>query len=367
MQNHPKKTSSWKAKLGLMIGGLLMGLILAEGSARLISPNKAADLLFNASDASPMDLYIIDAQTRVSTAPNIDATINTVDYSVHLRTNELGLRGPNANSISDTGQWIALGDSFTMSVQVNEEDTFEYVLGEALGHHVWNAGVDGYSTWQATLRLKQMLPQLPIKNVLLVFFTGNDFQDNERFLAMARSPLPGPVGSVIPRPQISGWDKFLLRYSYIYAHYRIWNKQQQLGSKHDFSKGNWQDELRLFSNSGSNRLNQLRQSTKRALAELQQFCRENQLNLHVAVAPPAFAVVTDRATPTFELVDLDPTQANLDAPQQMVLSILKELNISSCDLTNDLRQGKTPYLTFDGHWTKEGHQIVAKTLQSCVK
>ena len=95
MQNpNDERTTSVGAKIGLLTGGLLMGLVLAEGAARIIAPNQAADLLFNASDASPMNLYVIDKKTRVTTAPNLDTAIESLDYTVKITTNELGLRGP---------------------------------------------------------------------------------------------------------------------------------------------------------------------------------------------------------------------------------------------------------------------------------
>ena len=107
------------------MGGLFMGLVLAEGVARIIAPNQAADLLFNASDASPMNLYVIDKETRVTTAPNLDTAIESLDYTVKINTNELGLRGPALSQVSpQTPHWIAVGDSFTMSVQVDQENTF---------------------------------------------------------------------------------------------------------------------------------------------------------------------------------------------------------------------------------------------------
>ncbi len=339
---------------------------MVELTARLIAPNEAADLLFNASDASPMNLYVVDNSTRVTTAPNLDTTIESLDYQVRIRTNELGLRGPTVESIpQNTEHWIALGDSFTMSVQVNEEDSFAGLLSTKTGAHVWNAGVDGYSTWQATLRLKQISEHLKIQRVLLTFFTGNDFQDNERFLAMQRSPLPAAAGSPIPRPTVSPLDKWLLQHSYIYAHYRIYLKIQSLGTKNDFSKGNWQDELRLFSTDGDKRRRQLRQSTTKALRELQQYTRRNQMELMVAVAPPAFVIHPERLDATFTLVDLDPTRADVHAPQNEVLDILKDLKILSCDLTPSLEEVSAPYFTFDGHWTPSGHAAVAKTISSC--
>lgn len=354
------------SKVGLVIGGLLMGLILSEGVARVIAPNQAADLLFNASDASPMNLYVIDKDTRVTTAPNLNTSIESLDYTVSIQTNELGLRGPQLSDIpSNKEHWIAVGDSFTMSVQVDQADTFSGQLSNISGTQIWNAGVDGYSTWQALIRVKQISAHLPIKRVLLTFFTGNDFQDNERFLAMQRSPLPGPAGSPIPRPKIPSSEIWLMQHSYIYAHYRIWKKVQQLGSPQDFSKGNWQDELRLFTLDGDKRRGQLRNQSKRALQALRDYTRQNNMELMVAVAPPAFVIHPERLDATFDLVDLDPKRADVDAPQQLALDILRELKISSCDLTPALREASQPYLTFDGHWTLEGHTVVANTIASC--
>ena len=368
MQN-PKKPpkNSFGAKLGLLMGGLLIGLVLAEGVARIIAPNQAADLLFNASDASPMNLYVIDKETRVTTAPNLNTSIESLDYTVQIQTNELGLRGPKLSEVSnDTPHWIAVGDSFTMSVQVDQENTFSGQLSAKSGTQIWNAGVDGYSTWQATLRVQQIKEHLPINRVLLTFFTGNDFQDNERFLAMQRSPLPGPAGSPIPRPSIPGSEIWLMQHSYIYAHYRIWNKIQQLGSPTDFSKGNWQDELRLFTLDGEKRRGQLRGQTKRALQQLRDYTRQNNMELMVAIAPPAFVIHPERLDATFELVDLDPKRADVDAPQQLAVDILKELRIPYCDLSPALREATQSYLTFDGHWTLEGHTVVADTIASCL-
>lgn len=357
---------TWVGKVGLLFGGLCVGVLAAEGVARLIAPNQAADLLFNASDTSPMNLYVIDKETRVTTAPNLSTSIQSLDYTVDIRTNALGLRGPAVSNIStDTPQWIALGDSFTMSVQVNEEDTFAGQLSSLNGVQVWNAGVDGYSTWQSLIRLKQIRAHLPIKRVLLTFFTGNDFQDNERFLAMQRSPLPGEAGTPIPRPTIPASEIWLMQHSYIYAHYRIWNKLQQLGSPNDFSKGNWQDELRLFTTTGQKRQQQLKNQTKRALQALRDYTRQNNLDLMVAVAPPAFVIHPERLTATFDLVDLDPSTADVHAPQQMALSLLTELQIAHCDLTPALQTASNPYFVFDGHWTTEGHTAVANAIQQC--
>ena len=73
-----------------------------------------------------------------------------------------------------------------MAVQVSEEDTFMGQLSSD-STYVWNGGVDGYSTWQTAKIATTPSTELPIEHVIHTFFTGNDFQDNERSTYAARS------------------------------------------------------------------------------------------------------------------------------------------------------------------------------------
>ena len=135
--------------------------------ARIIKPVGGADLLFNAPDASPQGLYVLEEGVRVIPASNFTARVKSLDYSAQLRTNSLGLRGPEPKTI-DTKQWLALGDSFTMAVQVSEAQTFAGALGAQNNVHIWNAGVDGYSTFQSALRAQSIQQTLPIERLVLI-------------------------------------------------------------------------------------------------------------------------------------------------------------------------------------------------------
>lgn len=353
-------------KGALILGGCLIGLISAELLARMVKPVGGADLLFNAPDASPQGLYVLEKDIRVIPASNFSAHVQSLDYQAELRTNGLGLRGPSEKEITGQ-QWLALGDSFTMAVQVSEADSFAGRLGTQNKVHVWNAGVDGYSTFQSAMRAKTLQAQLPIERMMVMFFTGNDFQDNERFWAMQNQPLPGPVGAPIPREKVPALQGFLLRHIHLYAHYRIHQRQSQLASGSDHSLQNWKDELRIFTSEGRGRLQHLRQKTTEALKMLKQSA--GNIPLLVAIAPPAFVIDTDRMAPTFSLVGLDPQQAELEAPQKAILELLAQLKIPHCDLSAALAQGQASepmYFEFDGHWTKAGHQVVAAELQNCL-
>ena len=160
-------------RLGLLVGGLVFGAVLAEGLARMVAPASNADLLFNSPDASPEGLYVMDPEVLMVPSPGFSATVRSLGYHVPLAINRHGVRG----SEDRTGGWLAVGDSFTLSVQVSESDTFSERLAGALGSPVHNAGVDGYSTWQALGRYRQLDSALGVSTVLLTFFLGNDFQD----------------------------------------------------------------------------------------------------------------------------------------------------------------------------------------------
>ncbi|MAA79359.1 MAG: hypothetical protein CL916_08870, partial [Deltaproteobacteria bacterium] len=218
-----------------------------------------------------------------------------------------------------------------------------------------------------TIRYKQIKKQLPIKHVLLTFFTGNDFQDNDLFLIQKNHPLPGKPGALIPRKKTPSWKLFLLKYSYLYAHYRIREQRNKVQS-HIQQAQNWKQELSLFNAVGQPRLRHLSQKTEQALRELQRVTQKDGVSLTVAVAPPAFVVDQKRARSTFTLVGLNPDLARLDAPQQTVMSILKRLRIQACDLTPALQERpEGTYFVTDGHWTEKGHRIVQQTLKRCLE
>ena len=103
-------------RLLLVVFGLLIGTLAAEMLSRMVRPDASADLLFGSPESSPMGLYVVDHDTLLTPRPGFTGAIRSPGYRVDLRINEVGLRGPPAAEVSGT-QWLAVGDSFTMSVQ----------------------------------------------------------------------------------------------------------------------------------------------------------------------------------------------------------------------------------------------------------
>jgi len=343
---------------------------MAEGLARMVAPAGHADLLFNSPDSSPHGLYINDPELLLLPAPGFSATVQSLDYDVELRINSMGLRGAEPNL--ESSHWLALGDSFTIAVQVSEEDSFAGQLGSATGTPFLNAGVDGYSTWQSLVRYKRLIAQgVDLDGVLLTFFLGNDFHDNDRFEVLSRQASQLEPGSPIPRAKLPWFQGLLMRHSVLYAHFRVWMKAKGLQAGTDPDRDRWKQELSIFSSVGNPQLNHLSTQTRRALLALKQATDANGDRLLIALAPPAFVVDEERLQPTFEIVGLDPETASIFSPGQLGLNMMKELGISSCDLTEPLRlaqtEGEDLYFAYDGHWTPAGHRVVSKAVQTCME
>ena len=86
-------------KAGLLAGGLLAGVLMAETGARAWRPAKDSDLLFNSPESSPMGLYVLDEDARIVPASDFRATVQSPGYRTLLRTNSLGLRGPPVKEV----------------------------------------------------------------------------------------------------------------------------------------------------------------------------------------------------------------------------------------------------------------------------
>jgi len=363
------RPAAWAARLGLVLSGLVVGVFAAEAVARLVAPQGHADLLFNAPDSTPNGLYVVDHNLVSVPAPGFSATARGLEQTVPLRINSLGLRGPELSAPVGP-RWLAVGDSFTIATQVSEDDSFESRLGSLIHGDVPNAGVDGYSTWQATGRYTSLEARVHPDGVLLTFFLGNDLLDNVRLDFLLREAQRRPQGTPIPRPSVPPIESFLARHSFLYAHWRVWSRARALAAGSDLSRKRWRDELEIFAAGGADALRRLLPQTRTALEELLSATRTRGDRLLVALAPPAFVVDPARVGPTFKLMGLDPAQATLDAPGAAVADLLKGLGIDACDLSPALRRGaqeSAMYLTYDGHWTPAGHAVVAQALAACIQ
>ncbi len=344
-------------RITLALAGIVLPLMLAELVFRLLPAPLHADLTFNAPSNSLRGMYETDAELLHRPTPGFNGSVKSLGYDVEIRINSYGLRGPEPGAKRGE-RWLAAGDSFTFAAQVNEAESFVGRLSTP-ERELHNAGADGYATWQALVRYQRLDEKLDLDGVLLVFFLGNDLHDNSHYHQALRRPQRTQVG---PEERPS----WLRRNSVLWARWRMRTRAEALKDPNNPERQRWANELQLFMEDDGGLRKALLKTTEKALRALRDETSERGDRLLVAVAPPAFQVQSERIAPTFELVGLDPTATSVDAPAQEVHALLERLDIPACDLVEPLRaQARTAYFEYDGHWTPDGHAVVADTIRGC--
>lgn len=135
---------------------------------------------------SQKGLYVVDPGAGYVMRPETCVRLKTTEYDGVLKTNSLGMVGPELPATKPAGEFrvVVLGDSYTVGGQVPYEQTFPAVLEKQLrdaGYtnvRVVNAGVGGYTEFNESGLLREHLAQLQPDLVVLAAYVGNDVSEN---------------------------------------------------------------------------------------------------------------------------------------------------------------------------------------------
>ena len=147
---------------------------------------------------SQKGLYLVDPGAGYVMRPNTCVRLKTTEYDGVLKTNSLGMVGPELPATKPAGEFriVVLGDSYTVGGQVPYEQTFPEVLEKQLqdaGYsniRVVNAGVGGYTEYNESGLLREDLARLQPDLVVLAAFLGNDVSENVLATAAAYRDAP---------------------------------------------------------------------------------------------------------------------------------------------------------------------------------
>jgi lysophospholipase L1-like esterase len=223
----PPRGGWWKTAL-LLAGTAVVVAAILEGGARVILAREArrqaeeaarrAAAAVPAPEPVPMKAHDMSSLDHAHTmGPGICWTLkpNLVDFPVQGRcwghdvsfsvsTNAEGLRGPALLPPGERTRVLALGDSTTFGLGVNNDETWPAQLQAALNarvggeqFEVLNAGVSGTSTFQALVYLDKRGLSFKPAAVLVCcghndFDSWNNLTDMEQAAAMETAPAaPG--------------------------------------------------------------------------------------------------------------------------------------------------------------------------------
>ena len=361
----------WLGRFALILGGTSIGLLLAEVAVRVMAPGGGEFVLEAGIGTIPADLYQPDPELRTRLRPSVQVEHESLEYRSQIRTNSLGIRGPEVpRKSSDEIRILTVGDSFTLGIQVAEDETagaqLAARLSSAWGREVttWNAGVDGYGTDQATELARQLAREIDADILLLRFYLGNDLRDNQLWRHPEQSSAPIELEG---GPEAEDWNhihRSLARWSRLYAHVLAWKIARDQRSDPRIQE--MADELLPYVN--MERLEALLPATQAALQRTAALCAQLEIPCVVSWAPPAHVVHPERAGATFDIFELDAQLSDPARLLQTVQSVLPRDTIS-CDpgpALQEAAQTDPLYFVFDPHWNPMGHRIAGQADADCL-
>jgi hypothetical protein len=170
----------WRARAGLVVLGLVLGLLVTEVGLRFISVG------------FDDDFTVPDLQLGWSLRPNFSGwTAEENRLYVHINSDGLRDREHSVTKSSNTVRVAVLGDSYMEAMNVPLDKTFSSFLEGNLNAcvepkgkrvEIINFGIAGYGTAQELLTFRHHAVNYNPDVVLLAFYTNNDVYNNSRSL-----------------------------------------------------------------------------------------------------------------------------------------------------------------------------------------
>lgn len=324
-------------------------------------------------------LFVKDTLVGNRYQPGFDGEpwIDEAGRRVRLRFNRLGFRGPDREPQPRPGvhRLALLGDSFTVAVAVDEEETMAAGLEQRLGQasdapwEVLNFGVGAYSTAQSLLVWRHFARGFGPEVVVLAFYNGNDLWDNDERLTNFPRPYfrLAAGGALIEQPlsaaqvRSSNW---LNRHSRLY----VWQKERiaALRARWRSAEGTAPPAAEVHDPSPPPPYPEAWKLTEALIATLA---------AEVAAAGARFLLV---AIPTHEQVLDDEWQSMLaavgperaarfrrDHADERLAALAQRQGFDFLALAPALRAAPEPALVHfgKGHWTATGNRLAAAAVE----
>jgi hypothetical protein len=164
-----------KTRLALVLGGLVVALVLAEGVLRLVAPG--------AVYSYPGQLYREHPTRYYEMVPGFHGSMSQADYSFEFQLNQLGYRDRELGELPAGPRVWLLGDSLVFGQGVDVEQVMSVQLENTLARigpaaTVVNGGVGGYGTVNTVAQLRDHVDEVAPDLVVVALNLSNDLEDN---------------------------------------------------------------------------------------------------------------------------------------------------------------------------------------------
>ncbi len=301
--------------------------------------------------------------------PHSNLTHQTSEYTMHIQSDALGLRNTGVDYTRKTlPRIVFLGDSFTYGIGVDGNDTFSALIekklrGKNKNVQTINAGVGGYGTEQEFLLLQSHVDTFQPDAVVLGFFLGNDFEDNE---INWRKFGVNEEGCIVSKTKDENGSFSLIGVikssRIVQVSYTIANQLQFISIEHEELRQKTHPALKRYTVDAN--FDEVKfENTQQYIRKTNAFLQARNIPFFVMLIPEKratnekelFSILEGRGYASDEILSLN--------PQDFLLSLCAEESIPCLDLTPSFRE-ETAYKQFffpkDGHYTEEGHALTAE-------
>jgi hypothetical protein len=377
-------------RVGIGIGWITLCVVIATICAEIVTRALArSDLVWT------REAYQV-REGFVSFRPNARlAFTNERAEAIGVAVDDRGFRNPPG--AFERARILLLGDSFAAAVNTPREQTIAGRLSAA-GYDVYNSGADGSGTFHQLAILEDALEERAFHDIVLLFYTGNDFHDN--FMTV-ESVVDGVqrrasrLGAAEPSNGKGAVEATGLDYGTIAA--RPWWRQRVhsacdrlqlcrqiydnfwLGQVRGYARDPWTNRrymlMQLLTSAKRAEIDKAIERTRVALRAMKALAARRGSRLTIVAAPSRsevlrswYDMVASASIDRKDLLELTRAeQIDYDRPERTIRLIARELQIGYHALLGDLRRDPMParlYGIVDGHWMAEGQRVAAASIQA---
>ncbi len=357
----------WLGRLALILFGLLMAVVMLEALLRLmpgfLPPNLQLALRVRDTVAQRSQLFYEDSDLGHVLKPGLNAEVDMLgEFSFHVQTSDLGLGGPGFRDqdVQIPAYAVAIGDSFTYGLGVEEPATWVARLQDDLGEEVVNLGQPGIGPVREN-RIYQQYGRRLQPQVVLWMVVPNDLEDAMVFNGFGR---PGQEPDWLDRAfdALRPWSRLALVIEFSLGRGPFaWAGGYEIRQVRDqvffFQPGFITKQIDL----ADPYIEKGWWISRNALADAVAAAHDDGSRFILILAPPRERVYIDLLTD-------DPPHApfNTDALFARYKDLGDELGFEVLDLTEPFveaaQSGEILYFSRDGHWNAAGHALAAREL-----
>lgn len=286
---------------------------------------------------------------------------------ISIDSDEEGLRNPKG--YLQKSSIVVLGDSFATAVNTPENLTLVGKLRQS-GIAAYNAGMDGYSTFNSIYLLQRLLQNVKPRVVLLMFYLGNDFHDNyfESNLSKSYTALYANRKEGVSQLNRLCSKSYLCKALYIKVYQgMVQGKEREKMASYSLA------EIASYLNNYDSKMEEAVSKTRTAFTELRRLASQHDFQVWIIGIPSKAQVMSSFHEISGFDIDQRSKNAALDAisagysfdkPDSIAEKLAHETGIRYVSLLKLFRENKERkiYYQIDPHWTVNGQDLAVKHL-----